>query len=172
MLMNLSDTPTHDRDTRRVRPGDTVRVNFEAWLEDGTVIGSSTYGPPFIFTVGQTSVMQGMQEMAIGMSVGESKTEKIPPDRAFGPYRAERSCQVSSSWLRAQHVTPALGLGLEVRTTDDTILQVIITGMNGDNVTVDANHRLAGRSLILQLDLLEIVESAGVGACITPPAQL
>jgi FKBP-type peptidyl-prolyl cis-trans isomerase 2 len=70
--------------------------------------------------------------------------------------------------LLAQQITPAPGLCLDIRSADDTALQIVITEMNDDRFTIDANNRLVGRSLILQLDLLEIVQSIGVGFCKTP----
>jgi peptidylprolyl isomerase len=145
-----------------------VRVDFMAWLEDGTLIDSSIYNEPITFTAGIHSVMQGLEQLVIGMSVGEAKTERITSDSAFGPYRQELSCRVSRSWLEAQHVVPTVGLGLEVRTTDGTLVQMVITGLDGDEATLDANHRLAGMNLMVQLDLLEILDQAESGLQATP----
>ncbi|WP_455371161.1 FKBP-type peptidyl-prolyl cis-trans isomerase [Petrachloros mirabilis] len=147
---------------REVRLGDTVQVDFLAWSEDGSMVEGSLYSEPLIFTTGQNSVMQGMEELVIGMRVGESKTEKILPERAFGPYRKDLSCEVSTSWLQAQQVSPSLGLTLEVRKTDGMVIHMTITDIDGDRVTLDANHRLAGKPIILQLDLLGILDSAAI----------
>jgi FKBP-type peptidyl-prolyl cis-trans isomerase 2 len=160
-MMNGADAEnvrTDQVQSRRVRWGDTVRVDFVAWLEDGSLIDSSIYTEPLVFTAGAHSVIQGVEQLVIGMTVGESKTERIPPEKSFGPYRPELSCQVSRSWLEAQDVLPALGLGLELRKKDDTLVSMIITGLEGDRVTLDANHRLAGKIFVLQLDLLDIIE--------------
>lgn len=156
---------------RRVRWGDTVRIDFMAWLEDGILIDSSVYGEPPTFTVGTHSVMPGIERLVIGMSVGESRTEKLSPDAAFGLYRPELSRRVSRSWFRAQAVEPQVGLGLDVRMTDGTLTHMIVTGLNGDQVTLDGNHRFAGRDLLVQLDLLEILDQAGSSLCATPTPQ-
>jgi len=111
--------------------------------------------------------MQGVEILVIGMSVGESKTEKIPPDSAFGPYCPKLSCEVSRSWLLAQDVVPLVRLGLEVRKTDGTLMGLLITGLDGDQVTLDANHRLAGKNLMVRLDLLDILGHAWSGVCDT-----
>jgi peptidylprolyl isomerase len=165
---SLPDGPQNDRQTRQVQWGDTVRVDFLTWLDDGTVIDSSIYSEPLIFTTGTGSVMQGIENLVIGMSVGDSKSERIPPDSAFGPYRQELSCQVSRSWLQVQDVTPVVGLGLEVRKTDGTLVPMIITGLDGDRVTLDANHQFAGKNFVVQLDLLEILDQSGSGMRTTP----
>jgi len=164
----LHDIARGDRQTPRVQWGDRVRVDFMAWLEDGTLIDSSIYGEPVIFTVGARAVMQGFETLVIGMRVGESKTEKIPSDSTYGPYHPELSCEVSRGWLDAQDVEPLIGLGLEVRKTDGTLVNMHITGLDGDRVTLDANHRLAGKPLMVQLDLLEILDQGGLGLHATP----
>lgn len=164
----LHDTPSGEPQIRRVGWGDTVRVDFMAWLEDGMLIDSSIYSEPLIFTAGTHSVMQGLEKLVIGMSVGESKTEKIPSDSGFGPYRPELSCRVDRSWLESQAVTPLVGLGLDVRKNDGTLVRMLITGMDGDQVTLDANHRLAGKNLMVQLDLLEILNDNGADRGPTP----
>lgn len=158
---DLSDVSTRDPQIRCVRWGDTVRVAFMAWLEDGTLIDSSIGGEPPTFTAGARSVMQGIERLVIGMRVGESKTEKIHPDMAFGPYSRELSCRVSRRWFQAQNIEPQVGLGLDVRMTDGTLVPMIITQLDDDHVTLDANHRLAGKDLLVQVDLLEILDQAG-----------
>lgn len=157
--------PLHDGShAHPVRWGDTVRIDFMAWLEDGSLIDSSIYRKPLIFTTGTHSVLRGLEILVIGMRVGESKTEKVTPESAFGPYRPELSCQVSRRWLLAQEVEPLIGLGLDVRKTDGTQADMIITNLDGDHVTLDANHRLAGKHLMVQLDLLDILNQARCGA--------
>jgi len=61
-----------------------------------------------------------------------------------------------------------IGLGVEVRKTDGTLVNMHITGLDGDRVTLDANHRLAGKNLMVQLDLLEILDQGGLDLRATP----
>lgn len=154
--------PADSHAARQVRMGDTVQVEFLAWSEDGNMVEGSLYRDPLTFTAGQNTVMRGLEELVIGMRVGESKTEKIQAERAFGPYRKELSCQVSTSWLHAQRVSPRLGLVLEIRKTDGMLIHMAITDIDGDRVTLDANHRLAGKPIILQVDLVGILDPAEI----------
>ncbi len=147
---------------RRVERGDRIRIDFMAWLEDGTLIDSSINRKPVVFRTGADAVMQGIEALVIGMCVGESKTEKIPPDAMYGPYHPELVCEVSRGWLQAQEVEPSIGLGLEVRKTDGTLVNMHITELDGDRVKLDANHRLAGKPLMVQVDLLEILDQGGL----------
>ncbi|MDP2381490.1 MAG: FKBP-type peptidyl-prolyl cis-trans isomerase [Nitrospirota bacterium] len=169
-MAGLSDTLAGAHQTRPVQWGDIVHVNLMAWLEDGTLIYfSSIDSEPHIFTAGNHPMLHGLGTLVVGMCVGESVTERISSDSAFGPYRPELCCQVSSAWLLAQNVALLVGLGLEIRKTDGTLVHMTITGLDGDRVTLDANHRLAGKNVIVQVDLLDVLDRADPDSWATPP---
>lgn len=145
---------------RRVEWGNLVRVDFMAWLADGSLFDSSIYDEPLEFIAGEQSVIPGINHLVIGMSIGESRTQLLPPDLAFGPYHSELCYRVKRSWLKAQHIMPVVGLEVAILKNDRTVTHMIITELDGEQVTLDANHRLAGKSIMVQLDLLEILAPA------------
>ena len=73
----------------QAKRGDTVRVHYTGKLEDGTVFDTSLDRPPLQFTIGEGRLIPGFEEAVIGMSPGESKTVKVPADKAFGPHYEE-----------------------------------------------------------------------------------
>ena len=141
---------------RRVEWGDLVRVDFMAWLEDGSLFDSSLYNEPLEFIAGEQSVMPGMNHLVIGMTVGESRTKLLPPDLAFGLYRSDLCYRVKRRWLKSQHIVPVVGLEVAILTKDRTVMHMIVTELDREQVTLDANHKLAGKNIMVQLDLLEI----------------
>lgn len=149
-------TNVQQRTALRVRRGDTVSVDYFVWLDDGSLVDASTDAEPLVFTAGRHSVIEGLEDMVLGMTVGESKTERVPPERMFGPYRAELTYQVDKEWLTAQHIRPTIGLTLELQKAEEGVVHMVVTGCDNDRVTLDANHRLAGRHLVLQLEVLAI----------------
>lgn len=134
-----------------------------AWLEDGTLFDSTLFGEPLVFSPGGYSVMRGVEQLVIGMSVGESKTERIPPELAFGSYRPELSFPVSRRWLERYGILPTIGMALELLKNDRTLARMVVTELNRKHVTLDANHPFAGQSIVIQLDLLAISARAGTG---------
>jgi peptidylprolyl isomerase len=134
-----------------------------AWLEDGTLLDSTLFGEPLVFSPGRRSVMRGMEQLVIGMSVGESKTERIPPELAFGNYRPELSIPVSRRWLERYDILPAVGMALDILKKNRTLVRMVVTELNHKHVTLDANHRLAGQSIVIQLDLLAISACSDAG---------
>jgi peptidylprolyl isomerase len=144
---------------RRVTWGDRVQVEYTGWLEDGSVFDASLYSGPLTFTVGEGTVFKGVEQLLIGMGAGESKTEKLPSDLAFGPYRPELTCVIARDWLVAQQVEPKVGLGLEVRSTDGELVYMRLTEVAGDRVTLDANHHLAGQDVVLNVVVVAILDA-------------
>lgn len=72
-------------DGKLVEVGDMVVVNYEGFLEDGTMFDSSIErGQPFSFQVGLGNVIQGWDEGLIGMNVGGKRELTIPPELAYG----------------------------------------------------------------------------------------
>ena len=141
---------------RRVEWGDLVRVDFMAWLEDGSLFDSSLYNEPLEFIAGEQSVMPGINHLVIGMTVGESRTQLLPPDLAFGLYRSALCYRVKRRWLKSHHIVPVIGLEVAILKKDRTVMHMIVTELDREQVTLDANHKLAGKNIMVQLDLLEI----------------
>jgi peptidylprolyl isomerase len=156
-----SSPPDGEIQLRRVEWGDLVRIDFMAWLEDGSLFDSSIYDEPREFIAGEQSVIPGINQLVIGMTVGESRTQLLPPDLAFGPYHPELCFRVRRRWLKTRPVVPAVGLRLANLKKDRTVMHMIITELDDEQVTLDANHGLAGKSIVVQLDLLEILAPVG-----------
>ncbi|HEB75413.1 MAG TPA: peptidylprolyl isomerase [Nitrospirae bacterium] len=140
----------------QAKAGDTVRVHYSGFLDDGTVFDSSLDREPFEFTLGQGMVIPGFEDAVVGMDVGETKTVNIPSERAYGPYRDELLVSVERSQVPPD-IEPDLGMELQIRTPEGTVTNVTITEMDEESITLDANHPLAGKDLIFEIKLVEIV---------------
>ena len=140
----------------QVKAGDTVRVHYSGFLDDGTIFDSSLEREPFEFTLGQGMVIPGFEDAVVGMDVGETKTVNIPTDQAYGPYRDELLVAVERSEV-PPNIEPDIGMELQIRTPEGTVTNVTITEMDDNSITLDANHPLAGKDLIFEIKLVEIV---------------
>ena len=100
--------------------------------------------------------MSGIENRVIGMEMGDRKSIRLSSDEAFGPRREELVVEVKKEELPSD-VTPAIGQRLQIRQEDDSPVVVTITNMNDSVVTLDANHPLAGRTVVYDLELVEIL---------------
>lgn len=140
----------------QAKAGDTVKIHYTGKLDDGTVFDSSVNREPLEFTIAQGQVIPGFEEAVLGMAPGESKTQTIPMDQAYGPYREEMVIQVNREQLPPD-LDPEIGLQLQVQQPNGQAMPVFITEVTDAKVTLDANHPLAGEDLTFDIQLVEIV---------------
>lgn len=136
--------------------GDTVRVHYTGKLDDGTVFDSSIGHKPLEFTIGDGRIIPGFEKAIIGMSPDESKTVKISYNDAYGPYFKEMVVVVTRNQF-PPNINPEVGQQYQVPTSDGRMLIFKITEMNDNTITLDANHPLAGKDLIFDIKLIEII---------------
>lgn len=136
--------------------GDTVKVHYTGKLEDGTVFDTSTERDPLQFTIGEGQIIPGFEQAVVGMKPGESKTTKVPADKAYGPHSKEMVLEVDRKEF-PEHLKPKVGEQLQVRQADGKTMVVSVTGVSESGVTLDANHPLAGKDLTFDIQLTEIV---------------
>jgi len=139
----------------KAKSGDAVKVHCTAKLEDGRVFDSSEGREPFQFTIGQGRVVPGFEQAVVGMSPGDSKTEKVPADQGFGPYQDELILEVDREQIPA-NVELKVGNRLQFRQMNGQTTEALVADVSESKVRLDANHPLARSDLILDIQLLEI----------------
>lgn len=137
------------------KDGDTVTVHYTGTLEDGTVFDSSKDRDLLQFTLGKGQFIKGFENAVLGMSIGETKTVRIPSNEAYGPRRDELILKFNKTDIPT-NIEPKEGLVLNLRSPDGRTMMAEITEVSVDSVTLDANHPLAGRDLTFKIDLVEV----------------
>lgn len=140
---------------QQAKSGDTVEVHYTGTLDDGTTFDSSADREPLRFTLGSGQVIDGFDQAIVGMSPGETKTEKIVAEEAYGPHRAELVFDVRRDAM-PEDTEIEIGDWLEVALPDGNRLPVQISSIGDESVKLDANHPLAGKDLTFQLQLVSI----------------
>ncbi|HDL20935.1 MAG TPA: peptidylprolyl isomerase [Nitrospirae bacterium] len=140
----------------QAKSGDTVKVHYSGFLEDGTIFDSSLQGDPFEFTLGESMVLPGFEEAIVGMDSGETKTFNIPSDEAYGPHREELVAVIERTQVPAD-IDPQAGMNLQLKSPDGNATSVVITEVSEESIILDANHPLAGKDLIFEIKLVEIL---------------
>jgi len=138
------------------KKGNIVKVHYTGMLESGEIIDTSQDEDPLQFTIGKGEVISGLEEAVIGMQEGESKKTKISSEKAYGSHRKEMVATVEKEKF-PQHIQPEVGQRLKVVQSNGTATRVTVTEVSGSKVTLDANHPLAGKNLIFNITLLEVV---------------
>lgn len=140
----------------RAKNGDTVKVHYTGKFKDGSVFDTSRERDPLQFTIGANQIIRGFEKAVVGMSPGEAKTTEVPADEAYGPHHPEMVLEVSQNKI-PEHIKPEVGQQLQIRQGDKAPVLVKVTEVTESSVTLDANHPLAGKDLIFDLQLVEIL---------------
>lgn len=141
---------------QQAKNGDTVRVHYKGSLDDGSVFDSSEEGDPIEFTIGSGEVIPGFEEAIIGMSPGDTKTEVIDPENAYGGRMNDLVFSVPREQLGATADDLEVGDVVRVGFSDGRSAPVQVSEIGDQSVTLDANHPLAGKRLTFDLTLVGI----------------
>jgi peptidylprolyl isomerase len=137
------------------KKGDTVKVHYTGKLEDGTVFDSSVEKAPLEFTLGNGNMIAGFEKAVLGMEIGDSKSARIPFQEAYGERRDEMLVEVPKTQI-PEEIKPEVGQQLSIKQQDGSAVPVVVTEVDQDKIILDANHPLAGKDLIFDIELMEI----------------
>ena len=141
--------------TVKIKKGDTVSVTYTGTYDNGEVFDSSEGRDPLEFKLGTSQVIPGFDDGVTGMNIGDKKTIKIPKDQAYGETRDELIVTVQKDQLPPGFAVE-VGQQLSIPQENGGAMPVTVTEITDDNITLDANHRLAGKDLTFEIELVEI----------------
>ena len=140
----------------QAKSGDTVRIHYTGTLDDGTEFDSSAGRDPLEFALGGGQVIAGFDNAVDGMTVGEQKSVTIPPEQAYGDRHEQLVQEVPKSAL-PDEIAPQVGMQLQSQSPEGHVMNLVVTEVRDESITVDANHPLAGQALTFAIELVEIV---------------
>ncbi|MCK5242342.1 peptidylprolyl isomerase [bacterium] len=142
-----------------VKEGDTVKIHYTGKLENSEVFDSSRDREPLEFKLGAGGLIPGFETAVMGMHPTDTKTVTIPSDQAYGPKMDQLIFEVERTQL-PHDLEPQAGMQLAVTSPDGKQVPVWILEVMEKTVKLDGNHPLAGKDLIFDLELVEIVSAA------------
>lgn len=135
-----------------VKEGSKVKVHYTGKLEDGKVFDTSNDKEPIEVVLGEGLLIKGFEAGLLGMKSGEKKTIEVEPKDAYGDYVEGRIQEVEKSKLPED-----IKVGMVLQATSEAgSMVILIKEIKDDTAILDANHPLAGRKLIFDLDVVEV----------------
>lgn len=141
-----------------VSEGTRVYLNFSVSLEDGSEVDSNFGGEPVDFAIGDGSLLPGFERLIFGMSAGERQMFSVPPEDAFGQPN-DNNVQYLPRDRFDDDVELEIGLVFSFADAGGGELPGMILAVDDEEVTVDFNHPLAGRTILFDV-LIHRVEPA------------
>ena len=152
-----------------INKGDFVRLNFTGKIQENDEIFDTTFEDvakeadlfdenkeykPIPIIVGGNHLLPAIEEAIVGLEEGDSKTVEVDSKNAFGSRNRQLIQLIPLKEFKKQGMTPVPGMKISSEGTTGKILTV-----NGGRVKVDFNHELAGKDLIFDVDVVEIIDN-------------
>lgn len=139
----------------KAKKGDQVAVHYTGRLTDGTVFDSSEGREPLAFEVGAGMMIKGFDTVVDGMEVGEKVTAEIPAAEAYGESNPEMIFDIPKTNFPPD-LNPQPGQQLAMSQPNGQQVPVKVKEVKDDVVVIDANHDLAGKDLIFDIELVSV----------------
>lgn len=140
---------------KKAKTGDTVKVSYVGTLDNGTVFDQSKENEHLEFTIGNEQVIPGFNNAILDMGLGETKTVTIPANEAYGEYNEGNIGSIRRKDL-PEEMKPKVGQQYELCGEKNERIMVIVTKVTDTEITIDANHPLAGKDLTFKITLEDI----------------
>ena len=138
----------------RIGPDKEVTLHFALKLENGDVVDSTFDKQPATFKVGDGNLLPGFEAVLYGFKAGDKRSLRIEPENAFGQPNPQ-NLQVIP---RSQFSDMELSEGLLIIFNDaaNAELPGIVKTFDEQQVTIDFNHPLAGKTLSFDVEIIEV----------------
>jgi peptidylprolyl isomerase len=143
-------------DAQGAAAGDTISLNYTLYLKNESGYELFQENVPLEFELGSEQLLPAFEEQVTGMKVGESKTFEIPADQAYGEYYPDLVVNLTTDQFEEGEV-PEPGAMIPLMYEGQFVYGTVL-GVSEENVTVDANHPLAGKDLKFDIIILDIVK--------------
>ena len=138
-----------------------VTLHFSLKLESGDIVDSTFGKSPAELTMGDGNLPEGFEKHLLGMSAGDHRIVRVPPEEAFGQSNPGNVQSFNrAQFAQAGDLEPGVVLSFEDASGSE--LPGVVKEISDDRVTVDFNHPLAGKSLDFEVEILA-VEAASHG---------
>ncbi len=132
----------------------TVKFNYTLKDDEGNILDQSPEGQPLAYLHGHSNIIPGLEQQLEGKSAGESVNAVVEPVDGYGEYQELAVQKVPrDNFQGVEDIQPGMQFQSEA---GGQVMLVTVTDVNDKEVTVDANHPLAGKRLTFDVEIQEV----------------
>ena len=141
--------------------GDKLVVSMHYTLtdSDGNVLDSSEGSDPLTYLHGAGNIIPGLEKALVGKVEGDTQQVTVEPAEGYGEVIPELVQTIDKAAFQGVE-SVEVGMSFEAQTQEGSVEHIIVTEVNGDVVTIDANHPLAGVVLNFDVEIVSIREAS------------
>lgn len=132
-----------------------VAIDYTLSNDAGEVIDSSAGAEPLVYLHGAGNIIAGLENALVGKAVGDELEVSIEPEDAYGEYSAELITNLGREMFEGVDELE-VGMQFHASAPDGGMQIVTIRDIDGDQVTVDGNHPLAGQQLNFKVKVVSV----------------
>ncbi|MGR9086918.1 MAG: FKBP-type peptidyl-prolyl cis-trans isomerase [Gammaproteobacteria bacterium] len=131
-----------------------VSIHYTLFDEQGDVIDSSIGHDALVYLHGNGNIISGLELALSGKTVGDKLNVRIEPEDAYGEFMEDRVQVIPRSMFEG---VEALEVGMKFHADVSSGPGVVsIIAIDGDDITIDGNHPLAGQALTFDVEIVDI----------------
>ena len=142
---------------KKAQEGDRVRIHFTVKTQNGNQIADTRSETPMELTIGEKKLLDCFEQSVVNMAKGEKKTVRLEPKHIVGERRPELIFKLPRYTVPEQHEDLNIGSKVRVEIDNGNTISGRVSDLSDQEVTVDSNHRLAGKTLLFDVELIEFV---------------
>lgn len=136
-----------------------VRMHYTLTNAEGDVLDSSSGAEPLAYLHGAGNIIPGLERELTGKVAGDSLTVVVAPADGYGEVRQELFQVVPREAFQGiDTIEP--GMNFQAQGQGGQVQNIVVSKVDGDDITVDANHPLAGVQLHFDVDIVEVREAS------------
>ena len=140
-----------------IENGDKVKIHYRLSV-DGRLLDSSEGREPLTYTQGEGQIVPGLERHLARLNPGDETEVEVPPEQAYGSWK-EDAIQTLPRDAFDNPEGLQVGRIIQGRTLEGQAFTATIQRLDRDEVTLDLNHPLAGRTLKFEVEILEVSRS-------------
>jgi FKBP-type peptidyl-prolyl cis-trans isomerase SlyD len=137
----------------RVKYDTVVGINYRLTVADGTEVDSTAGRGPLEYLHGHANIIPGLEKALDGFQVGDTLDIEFGPDDGYGQRDPQRVIEVTRAQLGFD---PEVGTVVQAQLPDGREQHLMIAEVDGDTVTLDGNHPLAGQTLRFEVSVASV----------------
>jgi FKBP-type peptidyl-prolyl cis-trans isomerase SlyD len=142
----------------KIANGCVVAMEYTLKTEDGSLIDTSEGDEPMWYLHGSGQIVPGLEAALTGRAVGDKVEAVVKPEEGYGPRQDDRVLTVPRNRL-PESPEPEVGMQLEAQGRRGEQVVLWVTEINGEEVTLDGNHPLAGQTLHFEVEVKQVREA-------------
>ncbi|MCL6417626.1 peptidylprolyl isomerase [Aestuariirhabdus sp. Z084] len=132
-----------------------VSMNYKLTDDTGEVIDSSEGGEPLNYLHGASNIIPGLEKELVGKVQGDALTVTVQPAEAYGELDPELVQTVEKGLFEGvESIEP--GMMFQAQGPNGEVQRIMVKAVEGDEVTIDANHPLAGKVLHFEVEIVSV----------------